>query len=142
MNTNLIDKLWENTTLIPRTKCWVYSTGKHNRIVINRKRYIVIRLSLVIYHKLNYKDSWLACHVDELCKNKTCWNPAHLYKGNNSTNQLDVVKAGKHWEASRNFCKRGHEFTPENTYMSKRENRRRCRKCIKLHNDSRENTHV
>lgn len=65
--------------------------------------------------------------IDHLCKNILCVNPDHL-------------EAVTHWENNRRsgsisarqmrqtHCKRGHEFTPENTYIQP-PNMRSCKTC-------------
>jgi hypothetical protein len=65
--------------------------------------------------------------IDHLCRNRGCVNPAHLEAVTNRTNLLrgDGIAA---LNARKTHCKRGHEFTPENTYVW-REGTRACRAC-------------
>lgn len=46
-----------------------------------------------------------------------------------SENALDRVRHGTHPMASKTHCKRGHEFTPENTIKASANGGRRCRTC-------------
>lgn len=51
-----------------------------------------------------------------------------------SNNELDKVLHGTHPEASRTHCARGHEFTPENTWLRVTKKGGPNRKCKKCHN--------
>ena len=55
----------------------------------------------------------------------------NLRWGTSSENTLDSVRHGTHANARKTHCKRGHEFTPENTYVSTNGGRR-CRPCRRL----------
>lgn len=49
-----------------------------------------------------------------------------------SENLRDIARHGRHYLGNRTHCDRGHEFTPENTYVRKTERlgtARRCRTC-------------
>jgi hypothetical protein len=65
------------------------------------------------------------------CDNHLCINPEHLWIGSNRENLLDASRKGRMPGQDKTHCKHGHEFTPENTYLSKRglTTIRNCRAC-------------
>lgn len=63
---------------------------------------------------------------DHLCRNRGCINPTHMEPVSNRTNVLRGVGPTAR-NARKTHCKRGHAFTPENTYTT--QNMRHCRKC-------------
>jgi hypothetical protein len=70
--------------------------------------------------------------IDHLCRVRNCVNPEHLEPVTRQVNCLrgDTV-AAKH--AATTHCPQGHEYTPENTYSSKR-GERDCRACRRVRN--------
>ncbi len=60
--------------------------------------------------------------LDHLCRNPRCVNPLHLEPVTHAENVARGTKA------QQTHCKRGHEFTPANTYICKR-GLRVCRAC-------------
>jgi len=60
--------------------------------------------------------------LDHLCRNKRCCNPAHLEPVTHAENIRRRVAAKTH-------CKRGHEFTVENTRVQPKG--RACKQCDK-----------
>lgn len=75
--------------------------------------------------------------IDHLCRNRGCVNPAHLEPVTRSENVRRGIAplVTRQRAAERTHCKRGHEFTPENTYMQKLRTgslARSCRKCAAL----------
>lgn len=64
-------------------------------------------------------------HLDHLCRVTRCVNPSHLEPVTQAENNRRASAAQTH-------CKRGHEFTPENTYrIPGRPSPRTCRECAK-----------
>lgn len=68
-------------------------------------------------------------HWDDNPANNTVEN---LRWGNQSQNNLDAVRNGTNFWATRTHCKYGHEFTPENTRMAGRS--RKCKECLARRN--------
>ena len=68
--------------------------------------------------------------LDHLCRVRCCVNPDHLEPVTRQINILrgTVIAATKARCAAQTHCKRGHEFTLENTYITKN-GRRSCRTC-------------
>jgi hypothetical protein len=63
--------------------------------------------------------------LDHLCRNTSCCNPAHLEPVTHAEN----VRRGA--SGPKTHCPRGHEYTPENTYVRTRSGKgsRECRTC-------------
>ncbi len=62
--------------------------------------------------------------LDHLCRVRHCVNPSHLEP---VTRQVNIQR-GANRNREKTHCKRGHEFTPENTYMTSAGGRS-CRTC-------------
>lgn len=77
----------------------------------------------------------MACHS---CGNHGCVNEHHLYIGTMQQNARDTVAMGRHREKQKTHCKRGHEFTPENTRLAgPRLNKRQCVECQRQNHNKR-----
>lgn len=74
-------------------------------------------------------DRWPEGILRHLCNRPEC--VLHAVEGTRSENELDKVAAGTHQHARKTHCKRGHEFTPENTRTNAK-GYRWCRTCARL----------
>lgn len=129
---------WEKVNKLTEDECWNWtgSTGGTGDLVYGRAW---DGEKLVGAHRYSYElqnglipeggdvRGMCVCHT---CDNPLCVNPAHLFLGTHLDNMHDKVKKGR-GTGSITHCKRGHEFTIENTYTCK-SGFRHCRICQKL----------
>src|SRR5262245_30404599 len=113
--------------------CFVREDGK---IPQNRagKRFYVTALEARLQRTL--RKGFCACHT---CDNRPCVNPDHLFEGTKGDNARDSIKKGRfafinlirarQYQLNRTHCKRGHEWTPANTYR-RPNGSRLCRVCV------------
>lgn len=70
-------------------------------------------------------------HLDHLCRNRGCVNPAHLEPVTNRENVLRGVGPTA-VNAKKTHCPRGHALEGDNIYW--RPTGRRCKQCVREHN--------
>lgn len=74
------------------------------------------------------------CKRDRDCPHRSCVNPAHLEPVTERENTLRGASPAA-VNATKTHCKRGHGFTPENTYWTSNHSHpgRACRICRAMH---------
>lgn len=126
--------------IIDSNGCWLYSgyvskqTGYGN-IEVSGKKWLVHRLAARLWHP-EFIESAYYCHKPKICKSTKCFNPEHIYKGDAHTNMKDRVLDGTHHHSIKTHCINGHEFTIENTRVTKAGSRR-CKLCHKIETHNR-----
>jgi len=91
----VIDLIQDRSYIDEDTGCWVY-TGCINQngygvITYRKQQWLVHRL---IFNKVIFKE--LPHSVLHKCDNPPCWNPEHLYGGNDQDNANDRVARNRH----------------------------------------------
>jgi hypothetical protein len=101
----------------------VHRTG-HLLVGVGNRTWRVHRLVALAF----FGDSNLpVCHKNDIPTDNRVEN---LYYGTYSENLHDSVRNGRHAGPKKTHCPRGHEYTPQNTYLcGKYRTSRRCRTC-------------
>lgn len=129
---NIKNRLLSKIIIDDETGCWNWLAGKdkngYGKIVIN-KRHLMVHRASYYYFVGPFEQDKLICHK---CDNPSCINPDHLFIGTWLSNMQDKVNKGRlrNQNMDKTHCKRGHEFTEENTKI-KSKGRRTCVICYK-----------
>ena len=110
--------------------CWIWQGNKtyngYGQTGYRSKTRILHRKMFEVVNGVTLGRWEYACHS---CDVKLCCNPAHLRKGTPLDNQVDSVMKRRNGEQQVTHCPRGHEYTPENTYVHAAKSGRPARNC-------------
>lgn len=104
-----------------------YLVDGYGQTTHDGKRWYVHRLEWTKHHG-QIPDGLLVCHA---CDVRNCYEITHLFLGTNRDNIRDMIMKGRGKGQKKTHCIRGHEYTPENTYVNPR-GWRSCRACRKI----------
>ena len=127
-SASLGERLFAKRRIDPSTNCWLWTgalTNGYGKLGYKGKNYLVHRLSYELFVKSPTK---LILHKQS-CLNRQCFNPDHLYEGDDYDNMQDVRALGTHRNQNTNkiFCKYGHELD-----LFYKDGSRHCSECGKL----------
>ena len=128
---------------VPFCGCWLWlGSGTQNgygHFYYEGRVQLAHRASFEIFNG-EIPDGLLVCHK---CDTPACVNPDHLFTGTYSDNARDSINKNRKplpvWvlmARALTHCKRGHEFSVNNTGISHRGNRV-CRACSAMHQANR-----
>lgn len=125
VNETTPDACWEWSGLLNTSGYGLFRhtiDGKPVQIPAHRFMYILVTAAPI-------PDEVGVCHT---CDNRRCCNPAHLYLGTQADNVRDMMERGRQsngFTPQATHCRRGHEYTPENTRRSPYSRGRICVTC-------------
>lgn len=138
---SLEERFWEKVDKRGPDECWLWKAGRdrngYGHIGVGKGRSTrAHRVSWELANGSEIPVGLLACHT---CDNPPCVNPAHIFIGTMADNLQDASAKGRvdpkgygYWT----HCKRGHEFSPENTIV-RSNGWRDCRSCRIIRNSKR-----
>lgn len=107
----------------PDSGCWLWAGG----ISSNGYGAFSVAYKSIAAHRFAYQllvgPIPNGLELDHLCRNRACCNPDHLEAVTHLVNQRR--------RPQRTHCKRGHEYTTENTYL-KANGDRQCKECVRI----------
>ena len=117
-NTPIEEKIFQRVVCDIYTKCWVWigtiSEEGYGIIFLNKKNLRAHRVSYSIF-KENIKEKM---QINHACHNRSCVNPEHLEQVTHAKN--GSREKANHYNARLTHCRRGHEFSKENTKFTMR----------------------
>lgn len=115
--------------------CWLWqgsvSPNGYGRLTVDGEVVGAHRFAFELTSGAAVPDGFYVCHR---CDNPTCVRPDHLFLGTPKDNVDDMIAKGRQRltgrpKAKPTHCKRGHEYTPENTGYWGPNQHRHCRTC-------------
>ena len=113
-------------------RCWIWQASKfwqgYGQFGYEGKNWYAHRWSYTYFRG----EIPSGLELDHTCKIKSCVNPYHLDAVTQVGNMNRAVQRKENYHSSQAYCKRGHKFTTENTYINKKSSGaiiRYCRMC-------------
>ncbi len=106
--------------------CWLWQGAGVNgrgQLSVNGKNMLATRFSYQ-HFKGDIPPGMYVCHT---CDNPACFNPDHLFLGDHTANQRDMVAKKRHYRVILTHCVRGHELSGENVFWD--HGKRKCKRC-------------
>lgn len=125
---------WRHVIRRGDDECWGWIGAKHP---FGYGCFEHWRLKATLAHRISYMllvgPIPEGLELDHLCRNTECTNPRHLEPVLPKVNKARGIGVGAK-NIVKTHCPHGHEYTPENTWVSKM-GERNCRECFRLNSN-------
>lgn len=125
-----LDRLFDGVSPEPNSGCWLWtgalSAGSYGSMFFEGRMQKAHRVAWQLLRGPVPEG----LDLDHLCRVRICCNPGHLEPVTRSEN-LRRSPLKKLQNVNQTHCKRGHEFTADNT-MIRRNGWRACRTCMRM----------
>lgn len=119
------ERFWEKVQITEGCWLWTAALNAYGYGVFRPTQAFQVKAHRYAYEQL-VGEIPEGLHLDHLCRNTRCVNPAHLDPVTSRVNTLRGVGPSAH-NAQKTHCIHGHPFDAANTYHV--DGRRRCRAC-------------
>lgn len=133
VNPSIAKRFWAKVNVTNAEGCWEWigavspsgygSFGLGTKITAPAHR-----VAFALSNCLSVLPDKFVCHH---CDNPRCVNPFHLFLGTHTDNMRDMIAKNGHYNRKKTHCRKGHEYTPENTALT----RRGWRECVICHRE-------
>ena len=114
------------------SSCWLFQ-GAHDDSGYGCVRFKQTNYRVhVVMYKAAFGDIPDGLHLDHLCRVRDCCNPDHLEAVTLTENSYARSRWVGNGLPRTTHCRRGHEWTEENTYLRPDGDGRQCRACIEI----------
>jgi hypothetical protein len=141
MNCSVADRFWSKVR--KSDGCWLWGASIKTTGYGQFFRGPRIEKAHRVSYELTHGPIPEGLYVLHRCDVRACVRPDHLFLGTISDNSRDMIYKGRHPVVRRlkehtcrparklaTHCRRGHEYTPENTYVPPgARHQRQCRAC-------------
>lgn len=142
MPKSVIERFEERYMADPNSGCWLWTARlSHDGYPMAPRNPQKINYAHRLSYIINVGPIPDGLELDHTCRTRCCVNPRHLEPVTKLVNvrRSNVGKAQRARFHAQTHCKRGHEFTPENTYNGLNEGykTRVCLTCRRMHDRKR-----